>query len=78
VPGLSHLQPQQIHGHFGPGSDHRHNGALVSSPQAAVAGAFQVDRECGLGAELDADRESHGGAFAHESGAAGRGPCVVG
>jgi hypothetical protein len=37
-----------------------------------------VDREHVPGAGLDADRESHGGAFTHASGAAGRGPCVVG
>ena len=37
-----------------------------------------MDRECVPAAGLDADRESHGGAFTHESGSAGRGPCVVG
>ena len=76
--GLSHLQPEQIHGHLCPGSNHGHPSALVSSPQAALAGAFQGDRERVSGAGLNADRESHGGAFTHESRAAGRGPCVVG
>ena len=78
MPGLSHLQPQPIHGHLGPGANHGHHGALVASPPVAVAGALQVDRERVPGAGLNADRESHGGAFTHASGAAGRGPCVVG
>jgi hypothetical protein len=37
-----------------------------------------VDRERVSGAGLNADRESHGGAFTHESRAAGRGSCAVG
>ena len=76
--GVSDLQPQQIHGHRGLGPDNGDNGALDSSPQAAVARSFQVDRERAKGAGLDADRESDGGAFAHESGAARRGTGVVG
>src|SRR5262249_51558581 len=47
-------------------------------PAGSIGRTFQVDPERATSAELDTDRKSHGGAFTSASGAADRGPGVVG